>query len=91
MGSDGLFDNVFDHEIISTLANHKDVVETGTYLQNFIIMCLRAAGIFKFNEIVLVSMVAKVLADLAYKHSVDFYFDSPYSIKARTRVNISFH
>lgn len=31
MGSDGLFDNVFDHEIISTIANHKDVVETGNY------------------------------------------------------------
>ncbi|PWA65824.1 protein phosphatase 2C 1 [Artemisia annua] len=56
MGSDGLFDNVFDHEIISTIANHKDVVET-----------------------------AKVLGDLAYKHSVDFYYDSPYSIEARTR------
>ncbi|XP_071687997.1 probable protein phosphatase 2C 26 isoform X2 [Rutidosis leptorrhynchoides] len=56
MGSDGLFDNVFDDEIISTIANHKDVAET-----------------------------AKVLADLAYKHSVDFYFDSPYSIKARSR------
>ncbi|KAL8213911.1 hypothetical protein R6Q57_003360 [Mikania cordata] len=56
MGSDGLFDNVFDHEIVSTIAEHKDVVE-----------------------------MAKVLADLAYKHSVDFYFDSPYSIKARSR------
>ncbi|KAI3667794.1 hypothetical protein L6452_42863 [Arctium lappa] len=56
MGSDGLFDNVFDHEILSTIAKHKDVTET-----------------------------AKVLADLAYKHSVDFYFDSPYSIEARTR------
>nr|GFA01640.1 hypothetical protein [Tanacetum cinerariifolium] len=30
-------------------------------------------------------MIAKVLADLAYKHSVDFYYDSPYSIRARTR------
>ncbi|KAK9069088.1 hypothetical protein SSX86_013204 [Deinandra increscens subsp. villosa] len=56
MGSDGLFDNVFDHEIVTTIAEHKDVVET-----------------------------AKVLADLAYKHSVDFYFDSPYSIEARNR------
>ena len=56
MGSDGLFDNVSDHEIVSTIAEHKDVQET-----------------------------AKVLADLAYKHSVDFYFDSPYSIEARNR------
>nr|XP_043609868.1 probable protein phosphatase 2C 26 [Erigeron canadensis] len=56
MGSDGLFDNVFDHEIVLAIADHKDVVET-----------------------------AKVLADLAYKHSVDFYYDSPYSIKARSR------
>ncbi|KAI3676384.1 hypothetical protein L1987_85990 [Smallanthus sonchifolius] len=56
MGSDGLFDNVFDHEIVSTIAEHKDVVQT-----------------------------AKALANLAYKHSVDFYFDSPYSIEARNR------
>ncbi|XP_010032961.2 probable protein phosphatase 2C 26 isoform X1 [Eucalyptus grandis] len=27
MGSDGLFDNVFDHEIVSTLAKHGDVSE----------------------------------------------------------------
>ncbi|KVI03723.1 hypothetical protein Ccrd_017996 [Cynara cardunculus var. scolymus] len=66
MGSDGLFDNVFDHEILSTIAKHNDVMETA-----------------------LVSMLAKVLADLAYKHSVDFYFDSPYSIEARTRVSVS--
>lgn len=29
MGSDGLFDNVFDHEIVSIIAEHKDVAETG--------------------------------------------------------------
>ncbi|KAI3742557.1 hypothetical protein L1987_60242 [Smallanthus sonchifolius] len=56
MGSDGLFHNVFDHEIVSTIAEHKDVVQK-----------------------------AKALANLAYKHSVDFYFDSPYSIEARNR------
>ncbi|XP_076886484.1 putative protein phosphatase 2C 26 [Bidens hawaiensis] len=56
MGSDGLFDNVFDHEIVTMVKEHKDAVTT-----------------------------AKVLADLAYKHSVDFYFDSPYSIEARNR------
>ncbi|XP_022037103.1 probable protein phosphatase 2C 26 isoform X2 [Helianthus annuus] len=60
MGSDGLFDNVFDHEIVSTIKEHKDVAET-----------------------------AKVLADLAYKHSVDFYFDSPFSIEARNRPLLS--
>ena len=32
MGSDGLFDNVFDHEILTTIANHQDVVEAGNYL-----------------------------------------------------------
>ena len=31
MGSDGLFDNVFDHEMISTLATCKDVVEAGMF------------------------------------------------------------
>lgn len=30
MGSDGLFDNVFDHEIISTTSRCKDVIESGT-------------------------------------------------------------
>jgi len=29
MGSDGLFDNVFDHEIVQTIVKHKDVAETG--------------------------------------------------------------
>ncbi|KAK3009234.1 hypothetical protein RJ639_015106 [Escallonia herrerae] len=32
-----------------------------------------------------VADAAKALADLAYKHSVDFYFDSPYSLEARAR------
>jgi len=31
MGSDGLFDNVFDHEIISTIARCRDVVEAGIF------------------------------------------------------------
>lgn len=31
MGSDGLFDNVFDHEIVSTITKHQDVVEAGNY------------------------------------------------------------
>lgn len=34
MGSDGLFDNVFDHEIISTTSRYKDVVESGTGFYN---------------------------------------------------------
>ena len=29
MGSDGLFDNVFDHEIVSIVAGHSDVTEAG--------------------------------------------------------------
>lgn len=29
MGSDGLFDNVFDHEIVSTVAGHSDVAAAG--------------------------------------------------------------
>lgn len=28
MGSDGLFDNVFDHEIVSILTRHTDVAES---------------------------------------------------------------
>ncbi|KHG04706.1 hypothetical protein F383_29796 [Gossypium arboreum] len=34
MGSDGLFDNVFDGEIVSTLAAHSDVVEAAKALAN---------------------------------------------------------
>ncbi|OMO82901.1 phosphatase 2C (PP2C)-like protein [Corchorus capsularis] len=34
MGSDGLFDNVFDREIVSTLALHTDVVEAAKALAN---------------------------------------------------------
>lgn len=29
MGSDGLFDNIFDREIVSTVASNNDVTETG--------------------------------------------------------------
>ena len=31
MGSDGLFDNVFNQEIISTVAGCSDVAEAGNY------------------------------------------------------------
>lgn len=31
MGSDGLFDNVFDHEIIATATKNVDVVEAGMW------------------------------------------------------------
>ena len=37
MGSDGLFDNVFDDEIVLTMAIHNDVVEAGT--------CFSSSGI----------------------------------------------
>lgn len=30
MGSDGLFDNIFDREIVSTVASNNDVTETGS-------------------------------------------------------------
>jgi protein phosphatase PTC7 len=32
VGSDGLFDNVFDHEIVLTVASYKDVSEAGIFL-----------------------------------------------------------
>lgn len=32
-GSDGLFDNVFDHEIVSTLARYRNVAEAGMCFQ----------------------------------------------------------
>lgn len=30
-------------------------------------------------------MLAKALANLAHNHSLDFYFESPYSLEARAR------
>lgn len=33
MGSDGLFDNVFDHEIVSTITQYSDAAEAGRCLQ----------------------------------------------------------
>lgn len=32
MGSDGLFDNIFDHEIISTIDRCRNAVEAGIFL-----------------------------------------------------------
>lgn len=32
MGSDGLFDNVFDHEIVSIVTKHADVAESCMYM-----------------------------------------------------------
>ncbi|CAN0897406.1 Probable protein phosphatase 2C 26 [Linum grandiflorum] len=49
MGSDGLFDNVFDHEIVSTIARHKDVT------------------------------------DAAKLHSLDWSYESPYALEARSK------
>ncbi|KAK6142137.1 hypothetical protein DH2020_007005 [Rehmannia glutinosa] len=57
MGSDGLFDNVFDREIISIVSSCDNV-----------------------------SDAAKALANLAYNHSKDSSFESPYSQEARTQV-----
>ncbi|KAK6142142.1 hypothetical protein DH2020_006953 [Rehmannia glutinosa] len=56
MGSDGLFDNVFDREIISIVSSCDNV-----------------------------SDAAKALANLAYNHSKDSSFESPYSQEARTQ------
>ncbi|CAN0897407.1 Probable protein phosphatase 2C 1 [Linum grandiflorum] len=56
MGSDGLFDNVFDHEIVSTIARHKDVTDA-----------------------------AKALASLAKLHSLDWSYESPYALEARSK------
>ncbi|XP_039052580.1 probable protein phosphatase 2C 26 [Hibiscus syriacus] len=44
MGSDGLFDNVFDREIISTLAIHSDVVGAGMCSFLVTAVCLSRMG-----------------------------------------------
>ncbi|KAK6246797.1 hypothetical protein QUC31_018362 [Theobroma cacao] len=72
MGSDGLFDNLFDREIVSTLSIHSDVVNAvDAKLHN--VLC--------FYSLTL----AKALANLASNHSMDSSFDSPYSLEARSK------
>ncbi|CAI9770775.1 unnamed protein product [Fraxinus pennsylvanica] len=56
MGSDGLFDNVFDREIVSVVGSYNNIADA-----------------------------AKALANLAYDHSQNSSFDSPYSQEARAR------
>ncbi|KAK8551028.1 hypothetical protein V6N13_119523 [Hibiscus sabdariffa] len=74
MGSDGLFDNVFDGEIVSTLARHSDVVEADSKKSK--------SGTKLHNQF---AMVAKALANLASNHSMDSRFESPYSLEARSK------
>lgn len=88
VGSDGLFDNVFDHEIVSTMATYSDVAEAGTHFLAFFLCTEIYGSFYSFLIKDLVSMLAKALADLAYNHSVDTKFDSPYSIEARSRVKL---
>lgn len=38
IGSDGLFDNVFDHEILSSVASQNDVTETGRLAFSFLML-----------------------------------------------------
>lgn len=44
MGSDGLFDNVFDHEIVPIVTRYSNVSETGSFL----LICVGRLGIFVF-------------------------------------------
>ncbi|KAK6163196.1 hypothetical protein DH2020_000060 [Rehmannia glutinosa] len=62
MGSDGLFDNVFDREIISIVSSCDNVSNAAMFV-----------------------LLAKALANLAYNHSKDSSFESPYSQEARTQ------
>lgn len=83
MGSDGLFDNVFDHEIISTVSGSPEVAEAGLFtIQKNSKFNLK----FYFLIESILSIVAKILANLASNHSKDPNFDSPYSMEARSRV-----
>lgn len=85
MGSDGLFDNVFDHQIALTVAN-KEVSEAGIVL----LLCWSVWGIAincrNFTDSQFMLLLAKALANLANSHSMDSNFDSPYSLEARAKV-----
>lgn len=86
MGSDGLFDNVFDHEIVSTVAGHGDVAAAGMSSK------IRRTCIWQstshFSNWDLISMLAKALANLASIHSTNSEFESPYSLEARSKVTL---
>lgn len=85
MGSDGLFDNMFDHEIVSVVTRHGDVSETGSFLLIHVGKSRESLAFWLWLEI-LVVLLAKALCDLANQHSTDPSFDSPYSVEARARV-----
>lgn len=82
MGSNGLFDNIFDHEIISALSGSQDVSEAGLFR---VLNSQFGFELFLLTNMFLV-MVANKLANLAHYHSMDSNFDSPYSLEARSRV-----
>lgn len=87
MGSDGLFDNVFDHEIVSMTTRFIDVSEAGicsvfgSIYQNIIYSVAQW-----FTDWDFILMLAKALANLACSHSTDSNFDSPYTMEARAKV-----
>jgi len=85
VGSDGLFDNVFDHEIAPTVAN-KDVSEAGIVLLLYWSVWGIVINCRNFTDSRFILLLAKALANLAKSHSMDSNFDSPYSLEARSKV-----
>lgn len=82
-GSDGLFDNIFDQEIVSIISESPGVDKAGNLL---LLQQKSSQYIPALFENFMMFSAAKALAELARKHSVDVKFDSPYSMEARSRV-----
>lgn len=85
MGSDGLFDNVFDHEILQTISRYKDVAEAGSLLHR-LVSEIQIYSVIGFTNSAFILLLAKELANLASSHATDSNFDSPYSLEARSKV-----
>lgn len=85
MGSDGLFDNIFDREIVSVISSSDNVSDAGMlfllkcnpFYLKLRLFCILTGMFWK---------LAKALANLAHAHSKDSSFDSPYSQEARAQV-----
>lgn len=50
MGSDGLFDNVFDHEIVSIVTKHTDVAESCMYMYIPSLLIFSKLHVFWYNH-----------------------------------------
>lgn len=88
MGSDGLFDNVFDHEIVNIVTKHTDVAESCMHIITK--SCIQVYNLkFRSDFGLGATITARLLAEVASNHSRDPGFESPYALEARAKVDFN--